>query len=242
MLGVLLFVGLRDYIRALIDLSYTRYQVTVRENWVSAQKQAGNRNPVVPEIYSEFFTEYNAMYGLNDILASPSFVNNVNYAITHGLDSVSSTTLEKWNAIYRNGDPSLMHELTLSGYLSKLSARKDVTLLVTSSELNPEWNGILNELGVSSVKEKGYLYGSAEHGFPKCSEEAGGEGMDIGGHYVWINASRDPSYCDILVDNAEYSNDLEGITFVAVGKADGAVLDSVTFDSAGNGSRHYEER
>ena len=136
LLGILCVVSLFRYGHAVLDLGYTRYQYTVRERWVAAQKEAGNLNPVIPVINSEFFTTYNAMYGLNDILDDPLFVNNENYAVTHGLESVVSTSLDKWNALYRYGDPAYMNLLDLETYLNAVKNDPNTIGYVTTTALD----------------------------------------------------------------------------------------------------------
>lgn len=238
--GILCVCSLFAFARAVIDLSYTRYQYNVRENWVSSQKALGNRNPVVPEINSEFFTTYNAMYGLNDLLESKDFVNNRNYALTHGIDSVTSTTVDKWNLIYRNGDPLLMNETQLAPYLARLSQIQDAEVFVTSSYLDESYAEWLKLFG---TKGTGYLYGRLGSGLSIESEPGGKEEM-AGDHYVWINASKDPAYCDILIDGQEAGNDRSGITLTCINRQSGQILDTVTFctESGEEGSRHYDER
>ena len=246
--GALSVLALRNYAYALIDLSYTRYQFENREAWVKAQKNLWNLSPTVPEINSEFFTPYNAMYGLNDILESEGFVNNRNYALTHGLNFVTSTTLDKWNALYRSGDPTLMNLFELEAYLDTLLTRSDCVSIVTSSHLReadaPLFGMVNSKLGTSFAGE-GYLIGtfsSAGSAVVK-SENPISDAFDLNGHFVYVNAAEDPAYCDILVDNLECTNDNPGLSIVTIDRFTGRILDSVTWSSLEKrGSRHYTEK
>ena len=248
LLGVMSVLALFQYAHALVDLSYTRYQYTVRERWVSAQKQAGNVNPVVPVINSEFFTTYNAMYGLNDILEYPSFVNNENYAITHGLESVVSTSLDKWNALYRNGDSSLMNIVDLETYVQAVQANPDYIAFVTTSALNERYEAYLDLLEPAVGKTLGdqpyhILVFGAETEVKESGEPFGSE-FTPEGHYVWVNSDADAMTCDILIDGKEYTNDQEGISIVVFDRASGRAVDSVTWhtDYAMRGIRSYVEK
>ena len=248
LLGALCVVGMFRYGHALLDLSYTRYQYEVREKWVRTQKSAGNRNPVIPVINSEFFTPYNAMYGLNDILEYPSFVNNENYALTHGLESVVSTSLEKWNALYRNGDPSLMNILDLETYLRTVTADGRYTAYVTTAHLDGDYRPYLEILEKVSGTELGshsaYILELGETADVNTAEEPFGKEYAPDGHYVWVYSSDDPMTGDILIDGTEYTNDQEGISVVVFDREQGRAVDSVTWnrDYGTRGIRSYTEK
>ena len=235
-----------DYAQALVDLSYTRYQYQYRESWVKEQASLGNRNPVVPVINSEFFTTYNAMYGLNDILDYPEFVNNVNYSITHGLDSVTSTTVEKWNEIYRNGSPELMNARTLSDYLTLLNENPDFIGLVTCNTLGIEHGAVLETLGKvygEPLEGSSNLYGIIHDGDFEVEEngEPGGIAWVIQDHYVWVSSYDDPTQSDILMDQVEYTNDNSGLSIVVFSQSQDRVVDSVTWKNSETPDRTYRE-
>ncbi|MBQ8068494.1 MAG: hypothetical protein IJ201_09140 [Solobacterium sp.] len=248
LLGVMCVISLVQYGHALLDLGYTRYQYTVREKWVTAQKNAGNLNPVIPTINNEFFTTYNAMYGLNDILDYPSFVNNENYAITHGLESVVSTSLDKWNAIYRNGDPALMNVVDLERYLAAVKANPDYIGFVTTTALNERYEAYLDLLETAVGKNLGthsnYILEFGAETDVNGAEESFGKEYTPDGHYVWVYSSDDPMTSDILIDGMECTNDLEGVTIAIFDRASGTVMDAVTWntDYAMRGIRSYVEK
>lgn len=249
-LAVMIVFSVLNYARAVVDLGYTRYQYQNRETWVAEQKAQGNRNPVVPQIYSEFFTTYNAMYGLNDILDYPSFVNNVNYSVTHDLDSVTSTTLERWNNLYRNGDPVLMNLLDLETYLSYLSDHPNLTAVITCSTLTEQYEPYLELLssysGENTLKTTTnfILYGSGKDMKIQTGEEPFGTEVPLEGHYVWVSSNDDPSLSDIVIDGTEYTNDLEGISIVVFDTESGRAVDSVTWnrDYGMRGQRSFVEQ
>ncbi len=248
LLGILCAVSLFQYGHALLDLGYTRYQYMVREKWVAAQKNAGNLNPVIPTINNEFFTTYNAMYGLNDILDYPSFVNNENYAITHGLESVVSTSPDKWNALYRNGDPALMNVVDLESYVAAVKANPDYIGFVTTTALNERYEAYLDYLETAAGNDLGthsnYILEFGAETDINASDESFGKEYTPDGHYVWVYSSDDPMTSDILIDGTEYTNDLEGVTIVVFDRASGNVKDAVTWntDYAMRGIRSYVEK
>ena len=246
--GVLMVLSLRNYACAVVDLAYTRYQFQNREAWVAQQKASWNLSPVIPEINSEFFTEYNAMYGLNDILESESFVNNRNYAATHGLNFVTSTTLDKWNDLYRNGDSTLMNLFELEAYLDTLLTRGDCISIVTSSHLTENdapLLGMVNSKLGTSFSGEGYLIGTFAAGgiAVTFSPDPISEEYNLAGQYVFASAQEDPSYCDIVINGLECTNDNPGISIVTMEIGSGRILDSVTWSSLERrGSRHYTEK
>ena len=245
--SILLVFTTLTYARTVVDLGYTRYQYQNREHWVAEQKSEGNRNPVVPQINSEFFTTYNAMYGLNDILDYPSFVNNENYAITHGLESVISTTPDKWNNLYRNGNSKLMNVLDLEEYLNAVKEEPNLTALITCSTLNERYEAYLdlladyfNDTDLKNAKQFILLSGDKA----TVKDEPFGMEANLDGHYVWISSSEDPTLSDILIDGIEYTNDIEGISIVVFDKTEGRPVDSVTWntDYGMRGLRYYLEQ
>lgn len=248
LLGILCAVSLFQYGHALLDLGYTRYQYSVRESWVNAQKNAGNLNPVIPTINNEFFTTYNAMYGLNDILDYPSFVNNENYAITHGLESVVSTSPDKWNALYRNGDPALMNVVDLETYVAAVKANPEYIGFVTTTALNEHYEAYLDYLETAAGKDLGthsnYILEFGAETDINAADESFGKEYTPDGHYVWVYSSDDPMTSDILIDGTECTNDLEGITIVVFDRASGNVKDAATWntDYAMRGIRSYVEK
>ena len=248
LLGILCVLSGFRYGHALLDLGYTRYQYTVRENWVQAQKEAGNVNPVIPVINNEFFTTYNAMYGLNDILDYPSFVNNENYAVTHGLESVVSTSLDKWNMLYRNGDPALMNTLDLESYVKAVQMNPDYLALVTTTPLNERYEAYLDLLEPAAGEDLSghshYILAFGAETEVTASDEAFGREFTPEGHYIWVNSGEDPMTSDILIDGTEYTNDQEGISIVVFDRASGRAVDSVTWntDYAMRGIRSYTEK
>ena len=249
LLGMLCALSLFRYGHAVLDLGYTRYQYTVRENWVKEQKEAGNGNPVIPTINNEFFTTYNAMYGLNDILADPAFVNNENYAVTHGLESVVSTSLEKWNDLYRYGDPALMNTLDLESYINTVKADSNLQAYVTTTSLDASYEPYLElleeTLNASDLTgHSNFILKFGAETEVHAGDEAFGMELSPEGHYVWVNSSDDPVTSDILIDGKEYTNDQEGISIVVFDTALGRAVDSVTWnrDYAMRGIRSYMEK
>lgn len=249
-LAVMAVFTVLTYGRAVIDLAYTRYQFQNRETWVSTQKQEGNVNPVLPQINSEFFTTYNAMYGLNDILDYPSFVNNVNYAVTHGLESVTSTTLDKWNNLYRGGDPKLMNLLDMEDYLTCVKNDPNLVGIMTCSSMNEQYKPYL-ELLSSFTGDKNLnnasnfiLTFSGSETDIQTEDTAFGKEVPLDGHYVWVSSDEDPTHSDIVIDGMEYTNDIEGISIVVFDKEQGKAVDSVTWntDYGMRGQRSYIER
>jgi len=252
LIGAMIIMSGFHYIRALADLAYVRYQHMGREAYVTAQKEMGNLNPTIPMIYNEFMTPYNAMFGLGDVSEYRVLWPNQYYAEAHGLESVQSTSLDRWNRIYRNGDPELMNITDFAEYL-ETAVKGNRVLLVNSSCIDSvsysEYLAVLEKYGIkSSAKEDSlYLMAVIENGMAAKQTVSGDPAYidgNIGEAYYYVSAQTVPEYSDILVDGLEYTNDNPGITIVAYDKDLGRVTDSVTFNSSSEqgGDRYYIER
>lgn len=246
--AVLVLFCLFAYAAALFDLGYTRYQWRLREKWVSNMREQGDLHPVIPQINSEFFTSYNAMKGLHDILHYETFVNNTNYALTHNLKSVTATTPEQWRHIYRTGDPQLMNCQTIGPWLH-LAKEKDAVLMIVSGSPTDCPDAvrakIAEVLGID-MKADDYIAAIVDGKTITASvtQEPSSVEATCYGQYVYVSSSTDGEHADILVNGQECSNDQKGITIVAMGKEDGRILDSVTWnrETGEHGTRVYHER
>lgn len=238
-----------NYFHAVMSLAYTRHLYRIRENWVMAQKEQGNRNPVVPQILSEFDMKYNAIYGLSDLVTYPVGLNNLGYEELYGLDTIISTPYEKWNAIYKNGDPSWMNRLELQDYIHAITADTDHVILITcdgTRNLDEEQKNAFRSLGLN-LSEDSYECAMLKEGkiFQYSSDPSQASLDDsVNGHYVWLSSTEDPDYCDILVDHQEYTNDNPGISIAVLDPQTGIVADSITFnkDHGTQGIRYYSYR
>lgn len=236
------------YLRAFADLAYTRYQDHNRNQYIETQKSLGNLNPTLPIINNEFITKYNPLYGMHDITPYRLYWVNTNYAQAHGLESVQGTPLNRWNTIYKEGDPTLMNMTDFNQYTDYLKAHLEYEVLFTSSELDTvAYESYLNKLlGVDDIVdhfyESGYLIGDFD-GLSLNFDEHTLDGT-IDGHYYYISSMRDSSKADILFDGIEYTNDQPGISIVVYDKAKGRIVDSVTwtYDSDQGGTRYYIEK
>jgi hypothetical protein len=247
--SVLALAGIFQYGHALIDLTYTRYQYRNREAYVAEQKAAGNLNPVVPQIYGEFETTSNPMYGLADISPYPKLWVNEDYAQIHGLEGVQSTPLKKWSLIYKNGDPYLMNIQDLSAYIDAVKANSQYAVLINCSKLGSQYDAytmLLEKFGIK-VETGTYFVACYENGslsmveYSTSGDEAYGT---LSGHSYYVTSYEEGSLSDILVDNTEYTNDNSGITFVVFDKSKDRVVDSVTWntDNGMTGIRYQIEK
>ena len=241
-----------NYIRAVADLTYTRYQNGTRESYVSAQKAAGNLNPVLPITYDEFMTTYNAMFGLGDISESRHLWVNECFAESHGLESVQATALERWNRIYRSGDPELMNIIDFETYLNA-AVQGNRVLLINSNGIDADdYSGYLTVLGryglhpivwngntfLCAVMEDGNITDQA------ISSEPTDLDGNIGEAYYYLSSQQDETYSDIVVNGIEYTNDNPGITIAVYDKDSGRITDSVTWNTESDqgGVRYYIEK
>ena len=249
-LSLMIILSVFNYGRAFVDLAYTRYQYEVRESWLKTQKAAGNLNPTVPAIYNEFFTTYNGMFGLNDILANPDFINNRYYSLINGFESITSTSLEKWNNLYRSGDPKLMNLLDMEDYLTAVQKDPSLVGIMTCTTLNEPYepyrellSSFMGDKVLNNASNFILTFSGTETDI-ETNETPFGKEVPLEGHYVWVSSEDDPTHTDIVIDGMEYTNDLEGISIVVFDKEQGSAVDSVTWntDYGMRGQRSYIER
>ena len=248
--GIFVTLASLRYTRALADLAYTRYQYMGREAYVQAQKEAGNVNPVVPQLYREFETDYNPYHGLSDLSIYRRQWMNEYYSYMHGIESVQSTPLSKWNTIYRDGDPQLHNITDYDAYLAAVAENPAYTAVITSGRLSDAYAPFIEGLkkyGLQGTAENGYVIGLLSGGtITEGSYSASPGEMDtmLGGHYCYWASNPDPVSADVLVDGIEYTNDHAGITVVVFSSDKDRVVDSITFipDSDQGGIRYYIEK
>lgn len=232
-LAVLILFTCWQYANAVLDLAYIRYQWNKREAWVQEQAAAGNLNPAVPELNTEFLTTYNPLNGLVDLIENPEFVNNVSYAQTHSLQSVTVTTEEHWSRVVQNGDPELMNCRGMADWLDTAQAKGYEILAVSTGaeDRSQEEQELLEEaLGVDCGT--GYFVLACQEGSvqletgenPVCLE------LNLGSHYVYLSSSADAGLADITVDNEEISRDQAGITVAAYDPQTDRFVDEITWN------------
>lgn len=229
------------------DLGYTRYLFGIRETWVEKQREAGNLNPVVPQIGSEFLTSYNPMYGLSDLVVYPSGLDNQAYAKLHGLESVVSTAYSKWKVIYEQGDPEYMNLTELNDYITLVRNSEDKLVLITCSTLSGSDSYLKTAFEPLGITWNGHSNGCFVLYQGSLMMNTGDEPLSldqrISGHYVYLFSGDDPEFSDIMIDQIEYTNDHPGISVVVFDLSKGKVCDSVTWNHENGtlGVRSYEE-
>ncbi len=240
-------LSILQYCYTCADLGYTRYLFGIRETWVEEQREAGNLNPVVPQIGSEFLTSYNPIYGLSDLVVYPSGADNQAYAKLHGLESVVSTAYSKWKTIYEHGDPEFMNLTELSDYITLLQNSEDKLVLITCSTLSGSDSYLKAAFEPLGITWNGNTNGCFVLYQGSLMMNTGNEPLSldqrISGHYVYLYSSDDPEFSDIMVDQIEYTNDHPGISVVVFDLSKGKVCDSVTWNHENRtyGVRSYEE-
>lgn len=248
LLACLVLFSSFNYLRTLPDLAYIRYQYAKREAYVKTQKAAGNVNPVIFQFNNEFETSYNPYYGLGDVSPYRLLWVNKFYAEVHGIESVQTTTLDKWTTIYANGDPTLMNITDFETYVETINQDKYTVLITTSyldKTLYADYMKGLQTLGFKELNT--YMTGVYQNHLLSSSvsnEEGQYLETSVKGHYVYMCSNFDETLSDVLVDNIEYTNDRPGITFVVFDNEKDKVVDSITWthDSDQGGTRYYLEK
>ena len=248
MMSILVLFSCFSYIRAIIDLTYTRYQNHQRKQYIEVQRNAGNMNPTVAMLNSEFFTKYNPLYGLGDLTPYRLYWVNKNYAEANHLESIQATPMDRWSRVYKDGNPTLMNITDFNQYIDYLDTHPEYEVLYNSSELDTTlYESYLNKLlkvnNVSSYYgDKGFLIGDFD-GLSYNMDEQIRDGM-IDGHYYYISSMRGEVQSDILMDGIEYTNDRPGITMAIYDKNARRFVDVITwtYDSDQGGTRYYNEK
>lgn len=249
MIGVLALYAIWNYAYAIADLGYTKYQYKQREAYVMNQKAQGNLNPVVPEIYSEFYTSYNPMYGLGDLTQYPNLWVNKFYAEVHSIETVQSTPLENWKKIYENGDPELMNLYDMKQYLKYAISDENLVILVSDAmdqSVNDSIKNIMLEYGIDCFENTNVIAIFDGNQLLELNTNDGyiEAEMTLDGHYIFATSSDNAVHTDVLVDNIEYTNDCDGITIVVFNKNEQRVVDSVSFNKENGlrGIRRHNEK
>lgn len=248
-LSCLILISSCQYVRAVADLGYTKYQYDARETYVQEQKAAGNLNPVVPQIYREFETSYNPLHGLNDITEYPKYWVNQSYEEVHGLEGVQSTPLDQWKRIYAQGDPYLMNIQDMKEYIAAIASDRNYAVLINCSTLKGDYSSytaLLTSFGLKIDQETNFIavYENGALVLSKTAAEGIDGSADIDGSYAYLSSYQEGSMSDIMIGNLEYTNDNSGISIVVYSLSDHRVVDSVTWntDNGMTGIRYKLEK
>lgn len=242
--SIMLVTTVFNYGEAVIDLTYTAYQDKKRNDYIIEQKNNGNLYPIVYKIDSEFYTKYNARYGLGDIAEYKDYFINLAYVDNYDLNQITATNIEKWNLVYRDGDSALMGIIDFNQYLEKVLSNDDYILLINTIHLDDrfeEYITILNKYGIDMNKYNNYA-GVLSKG-SIINENYSVDGCyidgDLYGNYYYIASYKDGTDSDIAINNIKYSNNQDGIALVVYSVSKNKVVDSVSYvlDHGTNGIR-----
>lgn len=244
---ILIFESSLAYASASFDLFYTWIQNKQRENYVQYQVENGNMNPVVFQIFKEFVTKYNPIYGLGDITPYQSFWLNKGYSEVHNLESVQSTPLRIWEKIYKNGDPTLMNIQEMNSYIDYIKDNPNFIIFINTSDLNDKYQpyiALLNQLGINPEGMQNFV-AVLDNG-SIVVDEYGPNGIEYFGKFdakeYYLGSYSKGDLSDIIIDGVEYTNNNLGINFVIFDKNQYRVVDSITFNTGNgfNGIRYQE--
>ena len=242
--SIMLVTTVFNYGEAVIDLTYTAYQDKKRNDYIIEQKNNGNLYPIVYKIDSEFYTKYNARYGLGDIAEYKDYFINLAYVDNYDLNQITATNIEKWTLVYRDGDSALMGIIDFNQYLEKVLSNDDYILLINTIHLDDrfeEYITILNKYGIDMNKYNNYA-GVLSKG-SIINENYSVDGCyidgDLYGNYYYIASYKDGTDSDIVINNIKYSNNQDGIALVVYSVSKNKVVDSVSYvlDHGTNGIR-----
>ena len=241
--SIMLVTTVFNYGEAVIDLTYTAYQDKKRNDYIIEQKNNGNLYPIVNELDSEFYTRYNARYGIGDIAPYKSCFVNILYADTFGFNEITSTNKEKWELIYKNGNPDLLKIVDFEEYLNYALGVEDYVVLINTIHLNDSFNNyieILDKYNVN-IATANYVGVICNNEIIKSSASNNGAYIDgdINGNYYYIASYTDGRDSDITINNVKYSNGQNGISIVVFSKSENRVVDSISYvlDHGTNGIR-----
>lgn len=234
-LSILALLTIFNYGIAFFDLAYTKYQNIKRETFISKQFSLGNLNPVLPYLDNEFNTVYNPVTYLTDLSNYRHMWANESFAKYHDLETVQGTSLDKFNLIYKDGDPRLINILDFNEYVDEI-INKDYLVMVTSTNINSkDYTNYLSSLKKLGLELKDNCYINALIDLKDISNKnIDDTPTSISFNYndsnIYINSSNNKVEADILINNIEYTNNQEGISFVIYDPTNQKVIDSFTLD------------
>ncbi|MCR5450822.1 MAG: DUF6056 family protein [Solobacterium sp.] len=234
-LGILIALSAMNYSTAIIDLVNTRYQFRNWDRYISEQKKAGNLNPVIPALSRELMTPYDPIFDLEGIQGDHTNWINENFSVINGLESISSTTLDQWNRIYRDGDPSLMNIVDYETYLNAALTDDDRIVLVMTTDVSDEsYRDMIDKLcrflSIDPVQSRFFMAGiSTDDSHVLTDNEELCGGITINGHYIYLSSMEDPEETDIVYVKDTVSNKNPGITISVYSKQKQQLVDEITW-------------
>ncbi len=248
-LGILTVFSAMNYITAFIDLANTRYQFRNADRYITAQKEAGNLNPVIFAVNRDIMTKYDPLYDLEGLQGDWTHWVNTNFAAVAGLESICSTSGDIWTAVYMDGDPGLMNIVSMEAYLDALKREGRYCFTLTSTDLSSSrYDKIREELSAFFKEPVGSPYVMAVRDpsgitLKQSKEELYGE-WDMDGHYMYLSSMGDPVRSDIVFDAVSLSNKNEGITITVYDPARGKIVDEISWqpDTTEHGMRCSREQ
>lgn len=246
--GCLIVSTCINYSRAILDLAYIRFQENQRVEYINQQKEKGNYDPIVGEYNTEFITVYNPLYGLGDLSQYYSAWLNEGYAKIHELNTIQSTSKEKWDLIYKEGSSELMAISDMNTYLHKVIDMDNLVIFLNCSQLDNRYSDYITQLEKNGIIVNDYdFFGIIIENGKIISNAFSKDGVElygsINGKSYYIGSYANGSLSDIVIDNIEYTNNQDGINVVVFDKKQGKVIDSISFvlDYGLTGIR-YEKR
>ena len=160
---------------------------------------------------------------------------NESFAKYHNLETVQGTSLDKFNLIYKDGDPRLINILDFNEYVDEI-INKDYLVMVTSTNINSkDYSNYLSSLKKLGLDIKDNCYINTMINLKDISNKNIDDtptyiSFNYNDSNIYINSSNNKVEADILINNIEYTNNQEGISFVIFDPTNQKVIDSFTLD------------
>ncbi|EME8178145.1 DUF6056 family protein, partial [Enterococcus faecium] len=239
--SILLVQFLFSFALGSIDIARSYRNIEEQYDYLKAQKQQGNLNPVVSEFHSYNNTSYPAYSSaLSHIKGDVDAQVNRANAKYFDLQSVRSITEEDWKNIYKNGDSKLMNIWNAQDYLKKLADSENPLIVAGFGDVTQINETLINDMikffpsldpeifkqhwnfsGMILDKKEAIL--SQKQNYNIFSKDVARKEITVRTSYT---AYEDQQFGYINIDGIAISRNKPGINIVVLSN-DGKILDSV---------------
>ncbi|EGP5649328.1 hypothetical protein DSH86_02990 [Enterococcus faecium] len=239
--SILLVQFLFSFALGSIDIARSYRNIEEQYDYLKAQKQQGNLNPVVSEFHSYNNTSYPAYSNaLSHIKGDVDAQVNRANAKYFDLQSVRSISEEDWKNIYKNGDSKLMNIWNAQDYLKKLADSENPLIVAGFGDVTQINETLINDMikffpsldpeifkqhwnfsGMILDKKEAIL--SQKQNYNIFSKDVARKEITVRTSYT---PYEDQQFGYINIDGIAISRNKPGINIVVLSK-DGKILDSV---------------
>ncbi len=222
------------YYSAFLQNAFIGYQTYKRDKYIKEQTAAGNLNVTVPFLNRFYVDSYCAYYQLEDISRDRDHWINGSYCDVYQLESIQGTEEERWNLIYRDGDPELMNIRNIKDYLNRIMLDDDLICFITGNATKstlPIYQEVFLNYGISINDNHFVIYKEPEFLRVECGEVFAELNVWVldGDNQAFLSSNDSASFSDIIINGTEYTSNYGDVTIVVYRISAATVVDSISW-------------